>query len=56
MSVVETLKSVVGLSDGRVTTRYRCIDCDNEFESAKDPDRAKCMECLGTNVEPVEGG
>ncbi len=31
---------------------FECRDCGNEFESAKSPDRAQCMECLSHDAEP----
>lgn len=54
MSVIDTIKTVVGLDSGAITHEYRCQDCDNEFESAKDPDRASCMNCMSYNVERVD--
>lgn len=55
MSVVDKLKSAVGLEDESATKkRFRCNDCDNEFESFKQPRRASCMECMGNDVEVVE--
>lgn len=54
MSVVETLKSIAGFDESIQTTQYRCTDCGNEFESAKDRGRATCMECMGNDLETVE--
>lgn len=50
MSVLARLKRLV-TDEPRVTT-YECTDCGNTFESAKDEAEAKCMECLGRDVEP----
>jgi DNA-directed RNA polymerase subunit RPC12/RpoP len=54
MSVVETIKSVVGSDDSPNETRYRCGDCGNEFTSYKDPERVSCRDCVSREVEPVE--
>lgn len=45
MSVLESVKSAIGLSNDRPT--YECVDCGNTFESATDPDSHwfKCPEC-----------
>lgn len=51
MGVVDRLKDIVGTDGGLTTYRYRCTDCDSEFDSAKDPDRAACPECLSHDVE-----
>lgn len=54
MSVMQTLKNIVGLEESDPTSLYRCTDCDNEFESAKDPARVTCLECMGHDVELIE--
>jgi hypothetical protein len=54
MSVIDTIKDVVGLDSGPATRQYRCVDCDNQFSSAKDPGRALCTECMGHNVELID--
>jgi Zn finger protein HypA/HybF involved in hydrogenase expression len=54
MSVIDTIKNVVGFDSGITTHQYRCVDCDNQFSSAKDPERASCMECMGHNVELID--
>jgi hypothetical protein len=54
MSVIGIIKNVVGLDSGMTIRQYRCVDCNNEFESGKDPERASCMECMGYNVELID--
>ncbi len=54
VSVLDTIKQAVGLGDSGVeSTVYECTECNNTFESAKDPRRAQCMECMSTAVEPA---
>ncbi len=53
MSIIDRLKGIVG--DGASVEnrkkRFRCHDCDSEFESYKLEERASCPECLGHDVE-----
>lgn len=56
MSVLDTIKSAVGLESGLPTHQYRCADCGHEFESSKEPDRARCMECMCQDVERIDEG
>lgn len=51
MSVVDKLKSAIGLDEEHSTYKYECADCGREFTSAKDPERATCSECLSRDVE-----
>lgn len=52
MSVMEKVKSIVGLDDTGITTyEYHCNDCDAEYTSAKQPERATCPECVSNDVE-----
>ena len=54
MSITDTIKSFIGGDEaGTHLTEYRCSDCGHTFESAKTEDRAQCMECLSTDVEPT---
>lgn len=47
MSVLETVQDWLSGDDGDGSIReYECTDCGNTFESAKTPEKAKCMECL----------
>jgi len=51
MSIAETLKAFIGVGDSGVSfTSYRCDECGHVFESAKDPDRVQCTECLSRDV------
>lgn len=55
MSALQRLKSVIpGVDDEDPNTvrTFECQECGNEFESAKSPKRAQCMECLSHDVEP----
>lgn len=54
MSVVDTLKDFISTDSGVTVKEYRCTDCEGTFESAKDPDRAACPECLSHDVEVIQ--
>lgn len=52
MSVIDTIKGLVSDEEDTSTiTAYECQNCDNVFESMKTPEKAKCMECLSSDVE-----
>lgn len=54
MSITATIKELIGAGGGTVDlTEYRCTDCGHTFESAKRIERAQCMECLSSDVEPT---
>lgn len=54
MSITDTIQSLIGSDDGGVeVTTFECAECGHTFESAKDPDRAQCMECLSNDVQPA---
>lgn len=41
----------LGDSSAGVEVRtFECEDCGHTFESAKQPERAQCMECLSNDV------
>jgi protein-arginine kinase activator protein McsA len=51
MSVVEKLKSVITFDEEtRSKKRFKCQNCETEFESYKLPERAVCTECLSQDV------
>jgi predicted Zn-ribbon and HTH transcriptional regulator len=54
MTVLDTLKGMVGLDSGANVKHFQCNNCGNEFDSAKAPKRAKCLECMERDVEVVE--
>lgn len=54
MSVVDLLDRLIGTDTNRVQLKvFECADCGSTFESAKQPDRASCPECLANDVEQV---
>lgn len=54
MSVVEIIDKLFGVSGDSVELKvYECAECDSTFESAKQPDRASCPECLSNDVTQV---
>lgn len=54
MSVVDLIDKVLGAGGDSVQLKeFECADCESTFESAKDPDRASCPECLANDVEQV---
>ena len=51
MSIADTIKNLIGVGDRGVSfTSFRCDECGHVFESAKDPDRVQCTECLSRDV------
>lgn len=54
MSIVEVIDRVLGTGNSSVQLKvFECADCDSTFESAKQPDRASCPECLSNDVTQV---
>jgi predicted Zn-ribbon and HTH transcriptional regulator len=52
MSIIQKLKSALpGEDESTISRTYECQECGHTFESAKTPDRAKCMECLSTDLQ-----
>lgn len=58
MAFVQKVKSILGMADAggqALMNSYRCAACEESFESAKDPDRVSCPECLSHDVVLDEG-
>lgn len=54
MSIVDVIGRVLGTGSSGVQLKaFECVDCDSTFESAKQPDRASCPECLSNDVTQV---
>lgn len=54
MPVKKILSRLFGGGSGGVELRkFECTECGNPFESAKQPERAQCMECLSSDVEVI---
>jgi len=54
MSIANIISRLLGGDGGGVEMReYECVECDNIFESAKQPERAQCMECFSNDLEVV---
>lgn len=45
-----------GESSGVEIKEFECEDCGHTFESAKQPERAQCMDCLSGDVRVVGDG
>lgn len=55
MSILDSLKDALPVGGSSIdVAEYECQECGHRFESAKDPERATCMECLATDVEAVD--
>lgn len=54
MGTLQTIKNALTPGDASTVREYRCNACGATFESAKDPERVKCMECLERDAEPVD--
>lgn len=50
MSLLQKFKTVIGSESSLQVNLYKCQDCGNEFESMKDLEKAKCMDCLSTDL------
>lgn len=54
MSLTQQIKEFIGGDDSGVEVHeYHCNDCGNDFESAKQPERTQCPECISNDVEQV---
>lgn len=53
-SPIQKLKEFVAPDDDDIRRPYLCHGCDNQFMSAKQPQRVQCPECLGNDVDPME--
>ena len=55
MSVIDSIKSKLLEDERAATRRFRCADCDNEFETAKNKDRRiSCPACVSKDVTEIE--
>lgn len=50
MAIGKLLSKVLGRSSSVDLKVFECADCDATFESAKQPERASCPECLSNDV------
>ena len=54
MSIGNIISRLLGGDGGGVEMReYECGECGSKFESAKQPERAQCMDCLSNDLEVV---
>lgn len=54
MAVVDLIGKLLGKGgSGLQIGVFECADCDAEFESAKQPERASCPECLSNDVNRI---
>lgn len=54
MAVVEIIDKLLGVSGSEIQLKvFECADCGAEFESAKQPERASCPECLSNDVNRI---
>lgn len=55
MSVIDSIKSKLLKDESAGTRRFRCEDCHNEFETAKNKDRRiSCPVCVSNDVTEIE--
>ena len=51
MPIKQLINRLLGDSSAGVPVRtFECNDCGHRFESAKQPERAQCMECRSNDV------
>lgn len=54
MAVGDLIDKLLGGGGSGVQLKvFECADCDAEFESAKQPERASCPECLSNDVTRI---
>ena len=54
MSVVDIIDRVLGMGGSDIQLKViECGECGEQFESAKQIERASCPECLANDVEQV---
>lgn len=54
MGLTDVVDSLLGSDSGTVSVSvFECQDCGETFESAKQPGRVACKECLSNDVEVV---
>lgn len=51
MKAIRKIKSLIPSAETDPMETFECQECGNVFESAKSPERVKCMECLSTDVD-----
>lgn len=54
MAIGDLVSRFLGPGSGLDVTVYECAGCESTFESAKQPERASCPECLSSSVAPVD--
>lgn len=50
MSIGQLVGELIGVKSGDDLNVLECPDCESTFNSAKDPERASCPECLSNDV------
>lgn len=53
MAIGDLVRWLVGRGSSVEVKVYECSACDSTFESAKQPKRASCPECLSSEVSPL---
>lgn len=53
MALGDLISKVLGSSSGVELKEFECAECDASFDSAKQPQRASCPECLSNEVSVV---
>lgn len=54
MAIGDLIDKLLGRGSGMQVRIFSCAECEATFESAKQPDRASCPECLANEVRPIE--
>lgn len=53
MALGKLISKIFGSSSGVELKEFECAECDASFDSAKQPKRASCPECLSNDVAVV---
>lgn len=54
MAIGEIVTKLLGRGSSVEIKLFECADCEATFESAKQPKRASCPECLSSEVTTVQ--
>lgn len=54
MTIGKLVNKLLGRETGVKLRFFECSECDAYFESAKQPKRASCPECLSNDVAVVQ--
>lgn len=54
MAIGDLVSKLLGSGSSVEIKLFECADCETTFESAKQPKRATCPECLSSEVTTIQ--